>query len=273
MIEIKPSDNGSYSFEDLLAIVEALRSDEGCPWDREQDHESVKLAAVEEAYELVEAINNGDTANMTEELGDLLLQVIFHSQMASEAGTFRINHVIDGIASKLIYRHPYVFATEEVADSEEVLKNWDELKLKEKDIQSHSENLKQVPKAFPALLRAKKVQKKAAKAGMEFENTEQVLEKVQEELDELKVSLTKGCKHAVEEEFGDLLFSMVNLSRFLAINPENSLTNAVEKFITRFEGVENLAKASNRELSAMSAATLDELWEAVKTSNNRENDC
>lgn len=262
-----------YTFDDLVHIVKVLRSDEGCPWDREQDHESMKYSAVEEAYELMEAINNKDMDNISEELGDLLLQVVFHGQLGKEAGNFTIEDVIDGIASKLVYRHPHVFDRVEVADSKEVMHNWEELKKKEKSIQSVTHDLKQVPLALPAQIRARKVQKKASKVGADFENIEQVFLKVEEEMDELKEALTNGMPSDVEEEFGDLLFGMVNLSRFLGVNPENALTNSVEKFITRFEGVENLAKARNTELSALSAVEFDTLWEAVKKSNNRGGDC
>lgn len=272
MIKIEPSGR-HYTFEDLLKIMEVLRSDEGCPWDREQDHGSIKNAAVEEAYELLEAINNKDTDNIREELGDLLLQVVFHSQMAKEEGTFNIDEVIDGIASKLIYRHPHVFGTEEVSGSGEVLKNWDELKLKEKAITSVSEDMKKVPIALPAMTRARKVQKKAAKVGMDFETTEHVVAKIHEEMEELHHAMVSGNKEAIEEEFGDLVFGIVNLSRFLDLNPENSLTNALEKFITRFEGIENLAKARHSKLSDLSAAQLDDLWEAIKSSNDRDSDC
>ena len=272
MITLTPSGD-KYTFEDLVAIMAALRSEEGCPWDREQDHASIKNAAVEEAYELVEAINNKDNKNIKEELGDLLLQVVFHSQMASEFGTFDLEEVVDGIASKLVYRHPHVFASAEVENADEVLHNWDELKLKEKAITTVSEDIRQVPIALPAMIKSRKVQKKVAKVGFDFANTDDVLSKMDEELGELKSALALGDLQGVEEEFGDLLFNMVNLSRFLGLNPENTLTNALEKFITRFEGVENLAKASHKELSALSADELDELWTTIKLTDNRNSDC
>ncbi len=268
MIHIEPS-GPQYTFEDFKKIVAVLRSDEGCPWDREQDHESMKNAAVEEAYELLEAINNQDVANIREELGDLLLQVVFHSQLGEEAGTFNLCDVIDSISSKLVYRHPHVFASVKVTGSEEVLENWDALKLKEKEIHSVTDDLKQVPKALPAMIRSRKVQKKAAKTGFDFENVEAVFVKMTEETAELKEAMKLKDEQAVEEEFGDLLFNMVNLSRFLGLNPENALTNALEKFINRFEGVENLAIARNEELSALSAEEMNHLWEKVKMTNNR----
>ena len=258
-----------YSFEELVEIVRLLRSDKGCPWDQEQDHKSMKYAAVEEAYELMEAIDNMDLDNLREELGDLMLQVVFHSQIGSEEGTFTLEDVIDGIASKLVYRHPHVFSTTEVANANEVLHNWEALKLKEKDITSTTEDMKKVPLALPAQIRARKVQKKAAKAGMDFERIEDVFEKVDEEIGELKEAIELGDPRAIEDEFGDLLFGMVNLSRFLSLNPENALTNALEKFITRFEGIENLAKASDKELSDLSPEQLDKMWETIKMIDNR----
>lgn len=272
MITLIPSGD-KYTFEDLVAIMAALRSEEGCPWDREQDHASIKNSVVEEAYELVEAINNKDNKNIKEELGDLLLQVVFHSQMAHEFGTFDLEEVIDGIAAKLIYRHPHVFASVEVEDAKEVLHNWDELKLKEKAITSVSEDIRQVPLALPAMIKSRKVQKKVAKAGFDFANTEEVLVKMYEEMSELRSALDSEDLAGVEEEFGDLLFNMVNLSRFLGLNPENTLTNALEKFITRFEGVENLAKASHKELSAFTADELDEFWNTIKLTDGRDSDC
>jgi len=273
MIDIRPSGDNQYTFEDLLEIMAALRSEEGCPWDREQDHTSLKNAAVEEAYELVEAINNKDNKNIQEELGDLLLQVVFHSQIAGEAGTFSLGDVIDGIASKLVFRHPHVFGSEEVEDAQEVLHNWDALKLKEKAITSVTQDIKQVPLALPAMIKSRKVQKKVAKVGFDFASTEEVMSKMDEELAELRSALALGDAQGIEEEFGDLLFNMVNLSRFLGLNPENTLTNALEKFITRFEGIENLATASNKDLTALSPVELDNLWNTIKRTNSRVSDC
>ena len=262
-----------YTYEELVQIIATLRGENGCPWDREQTHETVKFAAVEEAYELMEAINNKDDKNMAEELGDLLLQVLFHGQIASEIGSFSMADVIDGIAQKLVFRHPHVFGSVEVENSGEVSVNWDELKIQEKNIQSVSEDLKQVPKSLPALIRSKKIQKKAAKVGYEFKDVKQVLNKVVEELDELKDAIDQRDEQGISEEFGDLLFTMVNLSRFLDLNPEISLTNSLEKFINRFEGAEKRAKASNSELSEMTPSELDELWLTIKETNSRESDC
>ncbi len=253
-----------YTYEDLLAIMAELRGENGCPWDLEQTHESVKDAVVEEAYELVEAINNQDLPNMEEELGDILLQVVFHSQIAKESNEFTIEDVIDTLASKLIRRHPHVFASLEVDGSDQVLENWDAIKLDEKSIKNVTQDLRQVPRAMPSMMRAKKVQKKASKSGMDFESIDQVFDKLQEEIEELRSAIDCENDTQIGEEFGDLLFTMVNLSRFLGLNPENALTNALEKFITRFEGIETLAKASGEELSKMSPQQLDRLWNIVK---------
>lgn len=272
MISIEPSGE-QYTFEDLRKIMALLRGEGGCPWDREQTHDSIKHAAVEEAYELLEAINNKDTANICEELGDLLLQVVFHSRIGEEEGSFELKDVIDSIASKLVYRHPHVFGTVEVDNAHEVLKNWDELKLKEKSITSVTEDIKQVPKALPAMTKSRKVQKKAAKVGLDFENIEDVMKKMEEETTELNEAIGSGDIEAIEEEYGDLLFNMVNLSRFLSLNPENALTNALEKFITRFEGVERLAVAEDKDLAGLSPKELDHLWQTIKLTNSRVSDC
>ena len=269
MKKIEPGEDRRYTYENLLEVMAILRSENGCPWDREQDHKSLAFSTIEEAYELVEAINNEDMDNLREELGDVLLQVVFHSQIAKEDGRFDMTDVTHGITSKLIHRHPHVFSDTSVENSEEVLKNWDEIKLKEKAISSTTEDVKKVPKALPSLIRAAKVQKKVAKVGFEFDEIGQVWGKVEEEMLEVKEAILAQDQDHVDEEFGDLLFSIVNLSRFLRVNPENALTNAVEKFINRFEGVENLAKSREMRLSELSLEELDALWDEVKMFNSR----
>ncbi|PKM67228.1 MAG: nucleoside triphosphate pyrophosphohydrolase [Firmicutes bacterium HGW-Firmicutes-2] len=254
----------TYTFEDLLEIMSLLRSEEGCPWDREQDHVSIKNAVIEEAYELVEAINKNDLTNLKEELGDLLLQVVFHSQIGKEAATFTIEEVVDGIVEKLIRRHPHVFDTILAPDSETVLDQWDKIKLDEKSITTITEDLRQVPKALPALIKATKVQKKVGKIGFDFPDIYSALDKLTEEAQELMEAYENRDMKAIEEELGDLLFSVVNISRFLGLNPENALTNALEKFINRFEGIENLAISSGQDMSQMDLAQMDALWREVK---------
>ncbi|MCF8018559.1 MAG: nucleoside triphosphate pyrophosphohydrolase [Vallitaleaceae bacterium] len=254
----------TYSFEDLLEVMAILRSEEGCPWDREQDHVSIKNAVIEEAYELVEAINKNDLSNLKEELGDLLLQVVFHSQIGKEAETFTIDEVVDGIVQKLLRRHPHVFDTVLAEDSETVLDQWDKIKLEEKSITTVTQDLRQVPKALPALIKAAKVQKKVGKIGFDFPDFHSAFGKLTEEAQELMEAYENKDLKAIEEELGDLLFSVVNISRFLGLNPENALTNALEKFINRFEGIENLAVSRGQDISQMGLAQMDALWSEVK---------
>jgi tetrapyrrole methylase family protein/MazG family protein len=253
-----------YSFDEFMDIIRKLRSKEGCPWDREQTHESLKTCLLEECYETIEAINNKDNANLCEELGDILLQVALHSVIAEESGEFSTEEVITAEAEKMIRRHPHVFGDVVVRDSAGVIKNWDEIKKKEKKSGSIAEELLGVPKALPANIRAEKIQRKAAKAGMDFEGVEQVLNKVYEELEELKETIEIGDKSKMSEEFGDVMFSMINLSRFLQLNAENSLTNATNKFINRFVDVFALAESRGQNLYELSPADQDVLWREVK---------
>ncbi|VDN48096.1 Nucleoside triphosphate pyrophosphohydrolase [Petrocella atlantisensis] len=254
----------TYSFEDLLEVMTILRSEEGCPWDREQDHVSIKNAVIEEAYELVEAINKNDLSNLKEELGDLLLQVVFHSQIGKEAETFTIDEVVDGIVQKLLRRHPHVFDTVLAEDSETVLDQWDKIKLEEKSITTVTQDLRQVPKVLPALIKAGKVQKKVGKIGFDFPDFHSAFGKLTEEAQELMEAYENKDLKAIEEELGDLLFSVVNISRFLGLNPENALTNALEKFINRFEGIENLAVSRGQDIRQMDLTQMDALWSEVK---------
>lgn len=253
-----------YNFDDFMDIIRKLRSKEGCPWDREQTHESLKTCLLEECYETIEAINNKDKENLCEELGDILLQVALHSVIAEETNDFTVNDVIKGEYEKMIRRHPHVFGDLALKDSEEVIKNWDEIKKKEKKAANIAEELLEVPKAFPATIRAEKVQKKAAKSGMDFENHEQVLDKVYEELEELKEAIREKNTNSMEEEFGDVLFTMVNLSRVLQLNAENSLTNATNKFINRFVDIFALAESRGENLCDLTPAQQDALWQKVK---------
>ncbi len=256
----------NYSFDDFMNIIRKLRGEGGCPWDREQTHESLKPCLIEECYETIEAIDNKDNENLCEELGDILLQVALHTAIAEETKEFSIDEVITAETEKMIRRHPHVFGDTLASNPEEVVKNWDEIKRQEKKAVRASEELLAVPKAFPALLRAEKIQKKAAKAGMDFEGYEQVLKKVYEELGELVESIKIGDKRDIEEEFGDVLFSIVNLSRFLQLNAENSLTNATNKFINRFVDVFALAESRGHNLCELSPIEQDVLWREVKKS-------
>ena len=253
-----------YTFEEFMDIITKLRSKEGCPWDREQTHESLKPCLLEECYETFEAIDRKDNENLCEELGDILLQVALHSVIAKEQGEFDIDDVISAETAKMIRRHPHVFGDVLVEDAEGVIRNWEEIKKKEKKAKNIAEELLEVPKAFPAVLRAEKIQKKAAKSGMDFSGYEQVLEKVYEELEELKESVRIGDKSNISEEFGDVLFTMINLSRFLQLNAENSLTNATNKFINRFVDVFALAESRGQDLCELSPVEQDVLWREVK---------
>ena len=252
----------SYDVSDLEQIVAILRGPGGCPWDAEQTHESVRREFLEETYEVVEAIDEGNPDHLKEELGDVLLQVVFHAQMEKEAGRFDLKDAADGICKKLIYRHPHVFAQVEVSGTGEVLENWDQLKRVEKHQQTHTDALNSVARSLPSLWRAEKVQKKARKAGFDWDDAAGPMGKLQEELDELKTAIAEGSN--IEEELGDLLFAAVNLSRFVGVDCEQALTAATDKFIARFAKVEELAAQQGRAMETMTLAELDELWDQAK---------
>ena len=252
----------SYSLKDLETIVSILRSPGGCPWDAEQDHKSLRRALLEESCEVIEAIDEESPAHLQEELGDVLLQVVFHADIERQAGRFDLEAVADGICKKLIFRHPHVFGDVSVHDSEEVLVNWDQLKRQEKSQETYTDTLTAVAKSLPALWRAEKVQKKAKKAGFDWSDASGAVDKLSEELAELKEAMAQETN--VEEELGDLLFSMVNVSRFLKADPEEALNAATEKFISRFAKVEEMALAQGKDMAQMSLEELDKLWERAK---------
>ena len=252
----------SYDVQDLDEIVRILRAPGGCPWDAEQTHQSIRRNFLEEAYEAVEAIDEGNPDHLKEELGDVLLQVLFHARMEQEAGRFDLNDVADGVCKKLIYRHPHVFGDVSVTGTGEVLSNWEELKRKEKGQATNTDALEAVARSLPALWRAEKVQKKAKKAGFDWPHIAGALDKLSEEIGELKAAVAGGTN--VEEELGDLLFSAVNVSRFLKTDPEDALNAATDKFIGRFAKVEELAAAQGRSMEGMTLEELDKLWEQAK---------
>ncbi|MBS6216543.1 MAG: nucleoside triphosphate pyrophosphohydrolase [Clostridiales bacterium] len=251
-----------YTVKDLEEIVRILRAPGGCPWDAEQTHESIRRNFLEEAYEAVEAIDEGSAEHLREELGDVLLQIVLHARMEEEQGRFDLNGVADGICRKLIYRHPHVFGEVKVSGTGEVLSNWEDLKRKEKGQETNTDALSAVARSLPALWRAEKVQKKAKKAGFDWPDVSGALDKLFEEIEELKTAVAEGAN--VEEELGDLLFSAVNVSRFVNVDAEQALTKATDKFIDRFRKVEAQAKAEGRPMEAMSLAELDALWERAK---------
>ena len=252
----------SYNVQDLEEIVRILRAPGGCPWDAEQTHASIRRNFLEEAYEAVEAIDEQNPEHLKEELGDVLLQVLFHARMEQEDGRFGLDDVADGICKKLIYRHPHVFGDVAVSGTGEVLTNWEELKRKEKGQATNTDALEAVARSLPALWRAEKVQKKAKKAGFDWPDISGALDKLSEELSELKQAVAQGTN--VEEELGDLLFSAVNVSRFLKADPEDALNGATDKFIGRFRKVEAQAAAQGRSMEGMTLEELDKLWECAK---------
>lgn len=251
-----------YTVEDLRRIVALLRAPGGCPWDGAQTHESIRRNFIEEAYEVAEAIDEQSPAHLKEELGDVLLQVVFHASLEEDAGRFDLDDVADGICKKLIFRHPHVFGEVSVSGTGEVLSNWEELKRKEKGQATNTDALEAVARSLPALWRAEKVQKKAKKAGFDWPDVSGALDKLSEELEELKIAVAEGTN--VEEELGDLLFSAVNVSRFVKVDTEEALNGATDKFIGRFRKVEEEAARQGRALEGMSLAELDKLWEHAK---------
>ncbi len=256
----------SYEFDDLVALVALLRSENGCPWDREQTHDSVRMNFLEEAYEAVEAIDLKDDRLLCEELGDVMLQVVFHAQIAEERGAFDVSGISDMVCKKLVERHPHVFAGREVSGTGEVLVNWDEIKRRTKDITSHTGAMRAVASSLPALMRAEKIQKKAAKAGFDWPDVSGALDKLREETAELAQA---DDDHALEE-MGDLLFAAVNVARFRKLDPELALIRANEKFIRRFEMVERAASRLGKPIDSMTLSEMDELWAQAKVTEKHE---
>lgn len=256
----------NYDVHDLVKIVGILRAPGGCPWDREQSHKTIRRDFLEETYEVIEAINKEDTELLKEELGDVLLQVVFHAQIETENGVFDFNDVADGICKKMIERHPHVFADASAETSEQVLENWDTIKKRTKKQKTQTESMLSVPREFPALMRADKVQKKAAKAGFDWDSADGVFDKVTEELGELKEAYKNGSAAQVFEELGDLLFSVVNVSRFVGADSEESLAAATDKFIERFSKVEKMAGERGIDMKSADLAELDRLWDIAKAS-------
>lgn len=254
----------SYTIADLLEIMKLLRSEGGCPWDQEQTHESIRRDLIEETYEACEAIDQQDKAALQEELGDVLHQVVFHSQIEKEQGGFGFDNVCDGICKKLLERHPHVFAGCQVKDTQEVLTNWDAIKQKSKGQLTQSDAVKSVPKTFPALMRAQKVQKRAAKTGFNYPSVHGAMEDLESELKELRDAIKNQNQQGCNEELGDVLFSVVNVARLLSLDAEQSLTGAVEKFIRRFEVVEALAKQREISMESCGVTKLKALWEEAK---------
>lgn len=253
-----------YSIDDLLRIMEILRSEEGCPWDREQTHPSMRQDMIEEAYEVCEAIDLNDTDLLKEELGDVLLQVVHHARIEQEQGSFDFQDVCDGICRKLIQRHPHVFADVQVDGTEQVLNNWEQIKQQSKGQITGAQTLLSVPKTFPALMRAQKVQKRAAKTGFEYPDLFWAMDDLESELDELQAAIDEEDPQQCFEELGDVLFSAVNIARFLKVDAEDSLNASTEKFINRFCKVEQLAQQQGIDLEQASVEQMEQLWKQAK---------
>lgn len=252
------------SWSNLVNIVAKLRSPEGCPWDRAQTHTSLKRFLLEEAYELLEAIDAGDPQAMKDELGDVLLQVLLHAQIAAENGQFSMDDVITNLSEKLVRRHPHVFGQVSAETPEEVMVNWEAIKRREKAGSQRTLVLDGVPKELPALMRAEKIQKKAAKVGFDWDHTWEVVEKVKEEFKELEEAAAAGQQAELEEELGDLLFAVVNLARFIKVDPEFALQKATAKFIERFHLLESYAQEADLDLAELDLDGLNELWDRAK---------
>ena len=253
-----------YRIDDLIRIMHILRAPDGCPWDRVQTHDSIRQNFIEETYEAIEAIDKGDSPLLKEELGDVLMQVIFHSIMEEEAGRFDFDDVCNDVCQKLIIRHPHVFGNIEADTPEEVLRNWDAIKMQTKSQEKVSDSVDDVAKSLPALMRAQKVQKRSAKSGMDFMDAADAASKIPEEQIELFAAIDSGDKDKIEEELGDLLFSVVNVARFAGVDAERALTRSTEKFSKRFRAVEELAEERGIDMKNAPISLIDSLWEEIK---------
>lgn len=254
------------AFNDLVSLFARLRAPGGCPWDRAQDHRSLKPYIIEEAYEVVEAIEERDPKKLKEELGDLLGQVIFNAQIAKEDGLFGIEEVIAGQMEKMTRRHPHIFGRTKVKDAADVLLNWEEIKYKEKKNERPSA-LDGVPKHLPALLKAHRIQDKAARLGFDWEHIDGAFAKLEEELNEFSKAYARGRKKEITDELGDILFTLVNLSRFLNVDPEGALRGTIDKFTIRFQHIEKSLKKSKRSFKDVSLDEMELLWQQAKKRN------
>ena len=257
------------AFGRLVEIIAKLRSDDGCPWDREQTHETLKTGIIEEAYEVVETIDQRNYDKFEEELGDLLMQVLLNAQIAKDEGRFDILGVIKKISEKLIRRHPHVFGDLIVKDSQEILQNWERIKSEERAEKDENSLMDGIPINLPALIQARKVQSRASRVGFDWDKAEDVIKKVDEEIIELKESLNKLDKESIEEEIGDILFSIVNLSRFLEVEPEGALKKTTAKFIKRFRKMESIIANKGKSITDFDLAGLDKIWDSIKEDEQR----
>jgi tetrapyrrole methylase family protein/MazG family protein len=263
-------DGAGDALERLRDIIRLLRGENGCPWDKEQTHESIRQCMIEEAYEAKDAIDRGDMDNLEEELGDVLLQVVFHGDIGCENGTFDLISIANRVSDKMIRRHPHIFSKENIKTIDKVIEKWENVKRQEKGMPSHTEILRDIPKALPALTRSCKVQAKAAKTGFDHERVQDAFSKVEEEMKELLDAYQDGEPQArLKDELGDLLFSVVNVARFMEIDPEDALNGTSQKFIERFCFIETAANSSGKTLEQMTAKEMDKLWRQAKQAGNR----
>ena len=251
-------------FEELVDIMAKLRSTAGCPWDREQTHQTLRPYLIEEAYEVLDALDHGEDGDFRDELGDLLLQVVFHAQIAAEEKRFDIHDVARAINEKLVRRHPHVFGDMRADTADEVLTNWEKIKREEKGGEGRKSVLDGLPKGMPSLLRAYRIQEKVARVNFDWDDVNEVFEKVVEETDEVRQALEKGDRTKIEEEIGDLLFSLVNLSRHLNVPPEDALRGSNDKFIRRFRYIEAALELKGDSLERATFGELDALWDEAK---------
>jgi len=254
----------STEFEKLVNTVRKLRSEEGCPWDREQNLFSVKNQFIEEAFELLDALDKEDIPNIREELGDVLFHTVFHSIMAEDENRFRLDEVISEVNAKLIRRHPHVFGTENLTSSDEVLANWDEIKKQEKRAKLAESILNDIPAAYPSVMRALKIQEKVRKVGFDWEKAEDCFDKLTEEVQEFHEAFESGDKDAMEHELGDVLFAVINMSRFCKVNPDEALRKANDRFVKRFKHIERELKAKGRSCEEATLDEMENLWIEAK---------
>jgi len=257
-----------YDYDDMVRIIHLLRSPGGCPWDQEQTHQSIRRNFLEETYEALEAIDEDDPAHLCEELGDVLTQVVFHGDIEQDAGRFTLGDIYDGVCKKMILRHPHIFGDVQVSGSSEVLRNWEEIKREEKGQKTDTDALRSVARTLPATWRAEKIQKKAGRAGFLWPDTEASLDKLTEEVEELRAAARSGGN--AREELGDVLFAAVNTAMFLSTDPEDALQDACEKFIRRFSAMEGMASAGHRRLEDCSREELLALWRDAKRAASEE---
>lgn len=252
------------NFINLVELMIRLRSPGGCPWDRKQTPQSLKPFLIEECYEVVDALEEGSPEKVKDELGDVLFQIIFHARIAEERGEFTIGDVISATIDKMTRRHPHVFGSQELSTEEEVLENWEEIKKTEKGHSQRASILEGVPKNLPSLLRAHRLQERAARVGFDWSRTEELLAKLDEELQEFRESLAKGDAAGIEDELGDIFFMLVNIARFLSVDPDEALRKTTRKFVRRFRSIEESAASAGKSLNDMELDEMEQLWQASK---------